>query len=68
MTKQQFIGRILIVSAIRQAALLLILVGCSAGAFAGSIEQIPEEGGFSGRVNVGAGWMRVKSNTIVDIQ
>ena len=64
MTKKQFIGRILIVSAIKQAALLLILVGCSAGAFAGSIEQIPEEGGFSGRVNVGASWLRVKSNTI----
>lgn len=51
-------------SAIKRAALLLILVGCSASALSGSIEPIPEESGFSGRVSVGAGWLRVKSNTV----
>jgi len=64
MTKKQFAGGIQILSVIKQAALLLILVGYSAGVFAGAIEQIPEEGGLSGRVNVGASWLRVKSNTI----
>jgi hypothetical protein len=51
-------------SVVKQAVLFMILVGCSAGVFAASIDPIPEEGGFSGRVNVGASWLRVKSNMI----
>ncbi|MHC5086348.1 MAG: hypothetical protein ACYSN9_00870, partial [Planctomycetota bacterium] len=48
----------------KKLLVFVILIGCTAGAFAGAIDPIPEEGGFSGRVNVGAGWLRVKSNTI----
>lgn len=51
-----------IMSIIKQAAVLMILIMCSAGVFAAAIDPIPEEGGFSGRVSVGASWMRVKSN------
>lgn len=63
-TKKRFTKRFQIVSAIKRVALLGILMACSTGIFAAAIEAIPEEGGFSGRVNVGASWLRVKSNTI----
>jgi hypothetical protein len=56
--------RVLTLSVVKQTAVLMILIGCSAGVFAAAIDPIPEEGGFSGRVNVGANWLRVKSNTI----
>ena len=62
--KKSFIEWFQVVSVIKRVALLSILVGCSVGVWAGATEQIPEEGGFSGRVNVGASWLRVKSNTI----
>ncbi|MHC4288604.1 MAG: DUF2860 family protein [Planctomycetota bacterium] len=48
----------------KQILILLVLIICSMGVFAAAIEPIPEEDGFSGRVNVGASWLRVKSNTI----
>ncbi|MHC4834580.1 MAG: DUF2860 family protein [Planctomycetota bacterium] len=46
----------------KQNLILLVLIICSMGVFAAAIDPIPEEGGLSGRVNVGAGWLRVKSN------
>lgn len=64
MAKQHYTERILTMSAAKKFLVFVILIGCSAGAFAAAIEPIPEEGGFSGRVNVGASWLRVKSNTI----
>jgi hypothetical protein len=51
-------------SVVKQTVLSTILIACSASVFAAAIDPIPEEGGFSGRVNVGANWLRVKSNTI----
>ena len=64
MTKRQFAGGILTVFIVKHAVFVFLVV-CSTSVFAGSIEQIPEEGGFSGRVNVGGGWVQVKSNTVV---
>ena len=49
-------------STVKQVVVFMILIGCFAGAFAAAIDPIPEEGGFSGRVNVGANWLRVKTN------
>ena len=43
------------------AILSIILIG-SAAALAAAIDPIPEEGGFSGRISVGAGWTRTKTN------
>jgi hypothetical protein len=51
-------------SVVKQTVLCTILIAYSAGVFAAAIDPIPEEGGFSGRVNVGANWLRVKSNTV----
>jgi hypothetical protein len=42
----------------------MILLTCTAGLFAAAIDPIPEEGGFSGRVSVGASWLRVKTNMV----
>ena len=63
MTKKRFAGGILTMSVFKQAVFLMVLAGCSTSIFSAAIEPIPEEGGFSGRVNVGAGWIRVKTNT-----
>ena len=66
MKKKHFTGRILTMSVVKQAVLSAILIACSAGVFAAAIDPIPEEGGFSGRVNVGANWMRVKTNMVAN--
>jgi uncharacterized protein YxeA len=44
--------------------ILLIAVALTGSVWAAAIQPIPEEDGFSGFVNVGAAYMRVKSNTI----
>ena len=64
MAGKHFTGKIRTMSVVKQAVLCMILVGCSAGVFAAAIDPIPEEGGFSGRVNVGVNWMRVKTNMV----
>ncbi|MEN8128261.1 MAG: DUF2860 family protein [Planctomycetota bacterium] len=65
MRTKHFSGRILTLSAIQSAALLLFLVACTGGVFATAIEPIPEKDGFSGFFNIGGSWMQMKSNTIV---
>jgi hypothetical protein len=64
MTGKQFVEKVLTMSTVKQVVVFMILIGCFAGAFAAAIDPIPEEGGFSGRVNVGASWLRVKSNMV----
>lgn len=43
---------------------LMSLLCCSVSTIAGALSEIPEEDGFSGFINIGGGWMRMKSNTI----
>jgi len=64
MKKKHFVKRFQTLPMMKRTVLLFMLTGCSAGLFAGAIEPIPEEDGFSGYVNVGASWMRVKSNDV----
>ena len=44
--------------------ILSISVLCCMDSAHAVVDPIPEESGFSGRLNVGGGWMQVKSNTI----
>jgi hypothetical protein len=62
MTGKHFTGKIQTMFVVKQTVLFMILIGCSVGVFAAAIEPIPEEGGFSGRISVGAAWTRVKTN------
>jgi hypothetical protein len=62
MAQNHFTERTQAMSTVKNVVVFMILIGCFAGAFAAAIDPIPEEGGFSGRVNVGANWMRVKTN------
>jgi hypothetical protein len=59
MAQNHFTERTQAMSTVKNVVVFMILIGCFAGAFAAAIDPIPEEGGFSGRVNVGANWMRV---------
>ena len=64
MKRRPFTERIQIVSITKLTILLIIMAACSANAIAGALSPIPEEDGFSGFINIGGGWMQMKSNTI----